>query len=42
MNEQDVLKKTKLVEINNLDKNNSSEKDKKSDLIVDNKENNLK
>ena len=42
MNEQDVLKKTKLVEINNLDKNNSSEKDKKSNLIVDNKENNLK
>ncbi len=42
INEQDVLKKTKLVEINNLDKNNSSEKDKKSDLIVDNKENNLK
>ena len=32
------IEKTKLVEINNLDKNNSSEKDKKSDLIVDNKE----
>ena len=42
MNEQDVIKKTKLVEINNLSKENSSEKDKKSDLLQDKKLNDPK
>ncbi len=42
MNEQDVIKKTKLVEINNLSKENSSEKVKKSDLVQDKKLNDPK
>ena len=42
MNEQDIIKKTKLVEINNLSKENSSEKDKKSDLLQDKKLNDPK
>ena len=37
MNEQDVLKKAKLVEINNLNKENSSDKEKKNDLSSENK-----
>ena len=36
MNEQDVLKKAKLVEINNLNKENSSDKEK-NDLSSENK-----
>ena len=37
MNEQDIMKKAKLVEINNLSKENPSEKDKKSDFLQDKK-----